>query len=127
MPANFSRLLPWLIASILLAVLALFVQSEAPGNVLAVSIYKAHLLSLGGWAGYWLDRGLFPYDRPHEYLLPEPEELQPHECAAPVADGTSSWLAGATAELVSPTNYGIAMIRRAIIVAAALVCVGLGA
>jgi len=127
MPANLSRLLPWLIASILLAVLALFVQSEYPGNVLAVTIYKAHLLSLGGWTGYWLDRGLFPYDRPHEYLLPELEEVAQPEAGAQIVAEAPEWVDGVAGALVAPTNYGTAMIRRAIIVAAALICVGLGA
>lgn len=121
MPANLSRLLPWLIASILLAVLALFVQSEYPGNVLAVTIYKAHLLSLGGWAGYWLDRGLFPYDRPHEFLLPEEEQAAE---TVTLPDG-AQLLEGAA--LAAPNDYAASMIRRAIIVAAALICVGLGA
>lgn len=125
MPANFSRLLPWLILSIILAVLALVVQSEAPGNVLAVSIYKAHLCSLGGWIGYWLDRGLFPYDRPHEYLLPEDEEEDEPQTLT-LADGTEcEAIQGAS--LVAPSQYGTAMIRRAIIVAAAVLCMGLGA
>lgn len=126
MPANFSRLLPWLILSIILAVLALFVQSEAPGNVFAVSIYKAHLCSLGGWIGYWLDRGLFPYDRPHEYTLPELNEEEQELQTVTLADGTECEAVQGTA-LVAPSQYGLAMIRRAIIVAAALLCMGLGA
>jgi len=120
MSRNLTRLLPWLIASILLSAIALFVQAKFPGNLIAVSLYKAHLLSLGGWGGYWLDRALFPYDRPHEYLLPELEEVDKAPEGAPVEEF-------ATAELVSGRDYGMAMIRRAIIVAAALICVGLGA
>ncbi|MFP5473080.1 MAG: putative holin [Gammaproteobacteria bacterium] len=119
MQRNVTRLLPWLVVSIILALAALFAQSQAPGNIIAVSLYKAHLLSLGGWIGYWLDRGLFPYDRPHEYLLPEAEELDTIPPDAEVLEGVG--------ELVDGRNYGSAMIRRAIIVAAALICVGLGA
>ncbi|WP_447776344.1 putative holin [Variovorax boronicumulans] len=127
MPANFSRLLPWLIVSIVLAILAQFLQASSPGNVLAVSVYKAHLLSLGGWVGYWLDRALFPYDRPHTYLE-EPEEVPlsdfsvAHDHGSPL-DWTQPF---AVAEAIAPA-YGYAMLRRAIIVAAALICVGLGA
>ena len=109
------RLLLWLLASIILSMLALYVQAKLPGNVLAVTLYKAHLLSLGGWGGYWLDRALFPYDRPHEYLLPDMGD------AIVAAEGV------ATAELVASDCYGMAMLRRAVIVAAALICVGLGA
>ncbi|KLN54703.1 putative holin [Variovorax paradoxus] len=116
MPENSRRLLSWGIASALLVIIALVVQSLWPGNVLAVTLYKAHLLSLGGWGGYWLDRVLFPYDRPHTYLE-EPEEV--FEASAGIEP-----FAMATA--IAPT-YGLAMVRRAIIVAAALICVGLGA
>lgn len=111
------RLLLWLVASILLSMLALYVQAKLPGNVIAVTLYKAHLLSLGGWGGYWLDRALFPYDRPHEYLLPE---LLP-------ASADDILIQGEATELVAGRDYGMAMLRRAIIVAAALLCVGLGA
>lgn len=117
MPKNFSRLLPWLIISIFLAIFAQFLQSTSPGNVLAVSVYKAHLLSLGGWIGYWLDRALFPYDRPHTYLE-EPEEA--------VIEQEDNLLQFGSATVIG-TAFGYAMLRRAIIVAAALICVGLGA
>lgn len=110
---NFTRLLPWMLISALLMVAALMTQRIAPGDLVAVSLYKAHLLSMGGWMGYWLDRGLFPYDRPHEYLLPEDP--------APIGEDL------AQAELVSGNDYGMAMLRRAVIVAACLICVGLGA
>lgn len=113
MQPNFSRLLPWMLISALLMVAALVMQHQAPGDLLAVSLYKAHLLSLGGWAGYWLDRGLFPYDRPHQYLLAEID----HSASEALAQ----------AELVAGRDYGLAMMRRAIVVAACLVCVGLGA
>jgi hypothetical protein len=109
------RLLIWLVASAVLSILALYVQAKYPGNVLAVTLYKAHLLSLGGWGGYWLDRALFPYDRPHVYLEPDAAD------AILAAEGM------ATAELVASDAYGMSMLRRAIIVAAALICVGLGA
>lgn len=110
---NLTRLLPWMLISALLMVAALMTQHLDPRNLVAVSLYKAHLLSMGGWMGYWLDRGLFPYDRPHEYLLPEDP--------VPVVGKL------ALAELVSGSDYGMAMLRRAIIVAACLICVGLGA
>ena len=108
------RMLVWLALTIVLMVLALRLQVLAPGNLMAVTLYKAHLLSLGGWGGYWLDRALFPYDRPHTYLeLDKPE--------AEKAEGV------AEAELVSGYAFGHTMIRRAIIVAACLITVGLGA
>lgn len=37
-------------------------------NQLPVVLYKLALVSLGGVVGYWLDRSLFPYARPHNYI-----------------------------------------------------------
>lgn len=108
------RMLVCLVLTLVLMALSLFLQQAAPGSLLAVTLYKAHLMALGGWGGYWLDRGLFPYDRPHEYLQKTGEpEVQ--------IDGMI------TGELVAYQSFGLSMLRRAIIVAACLLCVGLGA
>jgi hypothetical protein len=119
MSFTFPRMLVWLLLTIVLMGLALLLQAVAPGNLVAVTLYKAHLLSLGGWGGYWLDRALFPYDRPHDYLQGEGAAIddggpynEPHQ---------------QTAVLVSAGTFGSAMLRRAIIVAACLITVGLGA
>lgn len=78
---------------------------------LPVSLYKLSLVMLGAYAAYWLDRWLFPYARPDVFL----------ERVKPVADKSRNdelqWLGIA----------GQAMLRRAIIVAAVVVAVGLGA
>lgn len=112
-PSVSPRMFMCLVISLALMVAALILQADWPGTLVAVTVYKAHMVALGGWCGYWLDRALFPYDRPHEYLgaeqLPE------------VAEGV------VTAELVASSSFGHAMLRRAIIVAACLICVGLGA
>lgn len=110
----FPRMLLCLVATLALMAVALLLQAYVPGTLLAVTLYKAHLMALGGWGGYWLDRALFPYDRPHQYLLCDDS---PEEVAEDVA----------TAELVASSSFGHAMLRRAIIVAACLICVGLGA
>lgn len=91
------------IISALLLALAWFTQHQAPGTIVAVTLYKAHLLVLGGWGGYLIDWALFPYGRPHEML--------DIDCV----------------EAYSIELYNTATIRRAIIVAGALLCVGLGA
>lgn len=80
------------LVSIVLIAAAFFVQAHWPGSLVAVSLYKAHLMALGGWGGYWIDRVLFPYARPDKV-----------------------------------NDMATAMLRRAIVVAACLVCVGLGA
>jgi Putative 2/3 transmembrane domain holin len=112
---SFSRMLGFLLATIVLIALALWVQSIAPGTLIAVTLYKAHLMALGGWGGYWLDRGLFPYDRPHQYW--EQDE----------SDSAESGEVVEHVEVVASSLFGQATLRRAIIVAACLICVGLGA
>lgn len=107
------RMLHWLLLTVSLLVLAVAVQAQWPGTLVAVSLYKAQLMCLGGWGGYWLDRALFPYARPHEQLLDD----------TPAEDGVAegAWLS------VSSSAYPSSMMRRAIITAGCLVCVGLGA
>lgn len=56
---------------------------------LPVLTYKIGLVTLGGFVGYWLDRHLFPYARPHTF------------------DGSADY-----------PIFAASMIRRAIIVAA---------
>lgn len=64
---------------------------------LPVSLYKLSLVTLAAVVGYWLDRSLFPYGRP--------DELQ----------------------IVDPAHFGVAMLRRALIVSASMIAMGLGA
>lgn len=112
------RMWAWALATAVLVVLTIVTQQSHPGGVLAVTLYKAHLMSLGGWGGYWLDRALFPYDRPHQYIEPESDDV--------FADSTLG--DPATAELaVASSGFHLAMLRRAVVVGACLVCVGLGA
>jgi hypothetical protein len=108
------RMLLWLVLTLVLIALAYVVQAEFPGSLAAVSLYKAHLLVLGGWVGYWLDRALFPYARPHQYseLADDPEDVANHDAA--VLD-------------VVTDAFSQSMLRRAIIVAACVVAVCLGA
>lgn len=104
----------WALVTIALMVLSYLTHVGDPGSLIAVTLYKAHLMSLGGWGGYWLDRALFPYDRPHEYLLDEAPPTPPDE----------GYVVGTA---VAGTSFGLAMLRRSIVVAACLLCVGLGA
>ena len=49
------------IAIALLAALAVVAPHQLP-----VVLYKCGLVTLGAVLGYWIDRNLFPYSRPHE-------------------------------------------------------------
>lgn len=110
------RLLGWITVSV---ALTLAVAAIAPQQI-PVSLYKLNLIALAGVAGYWLDRSLFPYARPDAFLPDEHVD----DMTADTADVPLQRL-GAV--------YGLdllaaaAMLRRALIVAAAMIAVGLGA
>lgn len=113
------RMFIWLIFTIFLFSAALFAQHTHPGSIFAVSLYKAHLMSLGGWGGYWLDRALFPYARPHGFLDVLNEDAPLH--------GSEEHYASFDELSIAPGAYTSAMMRRALIVVGCLICVGLGA
>ncbi len=119
MSFQFPRMLVWLVLTIVLMGLALLLQAAAPGNLIAVTLYKMHLLALGGWGGYWLDRALFPYDRPHQHI----DEADPRCINASTREQRSDLFEA----LSSGQAQRGAQLRRAIIVAACLITVGLGA
>ena len=94
------RLFGWLIATVLLlAVIGLLYPHQLP-----VSLYKLSLVTMAGVAGYWLDRSLFPYARPDCYLSEFREPVPEHRVV-----------------------FAAAQVRRAIIIAAAMIGVALGA
>lgn len=140
------RMSAWLVASLVLMLSALVVQDVNPGNVIAVTLYKAHLMVLGGWGGYWLDRALFPYDRPHaagvSLLAEDAYAAYCHQAGGQTYDGKplpaweelgenrqACWAAAAQALGASADGalFDAATIRRALVVLGCLVCVGLGA
>jgi len=125
------RMADWVIAA---ALLTLLVWLMAPQQ-LPVTVYKLSLVALAGLAGYWIDRSLFPYARPDLFF-----ELR-HGADKKGAETTFTSLAGVVsfAEQEAAINLegatsnellrlaGVAMVRRAVIVAAAMLTVGLGA
>jgi hypothetical protein len=111
------RMADWLLAA---AVLALLVWLMAPQQ-LPVSVYKLSLVTMAAVAGYWIDRSLFPYGRPDAFLAEEmgDEPSEPAgECGIDELRITSD---------AQPRLLAAAMLRRAIIVAATMLAVGLGA
>lgn len=82
------------IALFLLGVIFLLSPAQLP-----VILLKLALLTVAAFAGYWIDRELFPYARPHEFLG---------------CDHAEPWL------------FVFSMLRRAIIIAAAIAGVALG-
>lgn len=119
------RLWGWLLITILLTAT---IWALAPQQ-LPVTAYKLSLVTLAGVIGYWMDRSFFPYARPHVFMgsdmlddFPEP---------------VPSWEMGdegvGTVGLAfAPDNtpslvFGLAMLRRAIIIGCAMLAMGLGA
>lgn len=91
------RAWPWLLGAL---VTTLVVAAVAPYQ-LGVLVWSLSKLSLGAYLGYWIDRSVFHYARPHA--------LQPTPMSTPQIYG-----------------FAAAMLRRAIIIASAILALGLG-
>lgn len=119
--SRLPRMLVWFVASAILFIASASAQHLLPSTLLAVSLYKAHIVVAAGWLGYILDRALFPYARPHEQL---PDAIDGGFQVPDPAGGDG---------LVEGTLVGPAfspewcMLRRAIIVAACEIAVAIGA
>lgn len=99
------RMTDWLLAAIVLSFAVWWIAPQQ----LPVSLYKLSLVALAAVAGYWIDRSLFPYARPDAVFSRDDdgEEMT-------TSDAALRWM-------------GMAMLRRAIIVAATMLAVGMGA
>lgn len=109
------------LASAILFIACLVLQEQAPGTLLAVTAYKAHMAGIAAWLGYWIDRGLFPYGRPHQHLR-DYEDARDH--GSPVQAQEVEGYLVTDALLMDFTQ---STIRRAIIVAACIIGICLGA
>ena len=89
---------PRMIVSTILSILLAIVISQLAPQQALVTLYKFSLVTGAGVAGYYLDRELFPYARPDIFLVGGRE-----------------------------IAFAAAQIRRAIIVAAMMLAVGMGA
>lgn len=105
-----ARMVLWFLISL---VLMAFIAVTAPQQ-LPVSIYKLSLITTAAWVAYWLDRSLFPYARPDAFMS------RPFSVGAPYCPQ----------KVVNPEQqhaFCLAQLRRAIIIAAAMIAVALGA
>lgn len=122
------RLTGLMLVSAVLFIASLLTQQQAPGSLIAVSLYKLHMASLAGWAGYWIDRLVFPYSRPHElleehsFLIDEIEDSDIHGRPDNSANDADFVQLGSIA-----CSADQAMLRRAIIIGACLIAICLGA
>ncbi|MDT4328508.1 putative holin [Methylomonas sp. MS20] len=109
------RLSVWAGVSLVLLGVILWLFPQQIG----VALFKVVLVTTAGVVGYYLDRSLFPYARPDGYLRHHPDGRYHAECSAEDAD----FQVNEGYHLV----FALAMIRRALIVAAAMLAVSLGA
>ena len=115
-----ARMADWLLYALALTALVWFM---APQQV-PVSVYKLSLVALAAVVGYWIDRSLFPYARPDVFLQME-KGSDPAEAEAN-NDAFECTLHAAPDDALLRV-MGLCMVRRAIIVAATMLSVGLGA
>lgn len=111
------KYLPRMFICLILAALALAGLWLISPQQLPVVLYKVSLVLLAGVAGYWLDRWIFPYARPDGYLK---EEWRGHGTFWP--DNEADFAITPGCELA----FAAASLRRAAIVAGAMLAAGLG-
>lgn len=135
--SKLPRMTSWWLIALALSVLVFAIAPQQ----LPVSIYKLNLISLAALAGYWIDRAVFPYARPQlealRVLDPTPTiELSADETQRGVVktdDGGEVPLDEFMTAMNGRTDpaplYFMAacMGRRALIMAAAILAVSLGA
>lgn len=108
-----ARMAGWLLISLALTIAIWFLAPQQ----LPVSLYKLSLIACAAWAAYWIDRSLFPYARPDGYLRHNWRNVMGRtdlEADYQVAEGYHR-------------VFAAAMLRRALIIAAAMISVALGA
>ena len=125
----------WLIATVLSLAVFLIAPQQLP-----VSIYKLNLIALAAVAGYWIDRKVFPYARPqssalrdldsdYELELTEEESAQGYVLTANGRKIPIECLAEGLCAPIDPTRIYFmlgCMLRRALIMSAAILAISLG-
>jgi hypothetical protein len=109
------RMMDWLLIAVALSLLILFFYPQQ----LAVSLYKLNLIAIGGFGGYWLDRSLFPYARP--------DRFHPTDDSDEIDTGDEGLFFDLDCQLQNDMLFAVAQIRRAVIVSAFMIAIGLGA
>ena len=101
----------WISVALTIAI-ALFAPQQ-----LQVSLYKLSLITTAAWVAYWIDRALFPYARPDRFLPPDPTADDISSASAP----------GVSITLEQAVAFSASLLRRALIISAAMIGVALGA
>lgn len=107
--------LPRLFGLIVLNVILIGILIAIAPQQVPLTLYKLSLVTLAGLVGYWLDRALFPYARPDQFI-------DSHTCQQEDKSDYPS-----VTVIVDETVFSSCLIRRAIIVGCAMLAMGLGA
>lgn len=128
---HFPRLVGWLLITLLLTVVVWLLAPQQ----LPVTAYKLSLVTLAGVIGYWLDRSLFPYARPDALMMKSDTLGDTEDVPGTLGDVDRFYCGQELSAMVSGTQgdvrqslvFGMAMLRRAVIVGCAMLAVSLGA
>lgn len=96
---------------ILIGIIFAIAPQQAP-----VTLYKLSLVTLAALVGYWIDRTLFPYARPSQFIQTHfynQAEKEKQPLTTPV--------------ICDEVVFNFCQIRRAIIIGCAMLAMGLGA
>ena len=107
---DFFRAWPLALIAVLLIALVL-VTDMARLDLLIWGVCKVAVLA---YAGYWIDRWIFPYARPHDWWWDSPPDDPDEHTEAPLTDRELEALHG------QPVITPVPQIRRAIIMAACI-------
>jgi hypothetical protein len=119
------RMTVWFVLGLVfLGAATMAVEALALPPLFQVALYKGFLLFAASHAGYWVDRVLFPYARPDQIL--HAQELETEIDLNDLADDDGV-IRGAVCTVGTEPSFDAACLRRAIIVAAVMVCVAFGA
>ena len=124
--AQFGERLPRLIVWAFVTLLLSFAVWWMAPQQLPVTAYKLSLVTLAGVIGYWLDRSLFPYARPDALMCSSmlDGDSEPGPTLVFGNETVDQELAVVRTESLV---FGLAMLRRAVIVGCAMLAMGLGA
>ena len=120
MKNKLPRLFGWALIALALLVLLVMVRPAEISTLLS----KFAVLACAGVAGYWLDRALFPYARPDSFFCNEEVPGMTDNRVIKTL-GTVTLSTGAALQTLL-ILFCASMIRRAMVVAACMLCAAVG-
>ena len=123
--SKLPRLTSWWLIALLLSIAVFIIAPQQ----LPVSIYKLNLIALAAVAGYWIDRSVFPYARPQLdalRALDRSDDDEPARFTDEVAEEGESCMLVQMPD-AAPLYFMLGcMLRRALIMSAAILAISLG-